>query len=71
MSLYFAIPQCMARPQLNIGDVYPRPNKLFPCKYDPPPYNGDLEIIQEVEGIIDNLIYDQGTETGFVLVQQS
>lgn len=55
---------------LNIGDEYNRPNNFFPCQQQSSP-GVDTELVEEVQGVIDTLIYDDGTETGYVLVQET
>jgi len=45
--------------------------------YSPPqsrevgPPAEDDEIIQEVAGVIDHLLYDEGTDSGFVLIEET
>ncbi len=36
-----------------------------------PPPAVSIEIIEETLGVFDNLLYDDGTETGFVLIQET
>ncbi len=69
MSFYINRPQCMGKTELNFGSEFSRPFKIFPCRQDPTP-GVDTELVEEVEGIFDALLYDQGDDAGFVLVQE-
>ena len=69
MSMFFARPQFIERIALNIGDEYHRPQNLFPG-VDPSP-GVDTEIVEEVPNTFDALVYDQGDDSGFVLVEES
>lgn len=70
MSIFLSRPQCANDVRLNIGDEYSRPNMLFPCDEGTSP-GIDTEIIEEIPDIFDALLYDQGDDAGFVLVQES
>lgn len=70
MSIYLSTPECFNDVKLTIGDAFNRPNDLHPCFQETSP-GVDTEIIEEVEGVFDALLYDQGTDAGFVLVQES
>jgi len=68
MSIFFNRPQHLVDLRLNIGDNYHRPQSLFFTQGTSP--GVDSEIIEEVAGIFDALLYDQGDDSGFVLVQE-
>ncbi len=63
-------PQCLKDIGLTIGDEYSQPNRLKICDEDVSP-GIDTEIVEETQGVIDALLYDDGTDAGFVLVQES
>ena len=69
MSLYYNRPQNVINFGLTIGDKFARPQRLFPTGSPSP--GVDTEIIEESAGIFDAMLYDQGTDAGFVLVQES
>lgn len=68
MSMFFARPQFIEKIALTIGDIYHRPQDLFPG-VDPSP-GVDTEIIEEVQNVFDALVYDQGDDSGFVRVEE-
>ncbi len=70
MSLYMMRPQCLKDIKLNIGDEFRQPNNLDSCDQGTSP-GIDTEIIEEVADVFDALLYDQGDDAGFVLVQES
>ena len=66
MSLFLARPQDFSNIRLNIGDEYGRPQNIFEETISP---GVDSEVVEETLGVFDALIFDDGTETGFVLVE--
>ena len=53
------------------SDRYPRPEKFFPCENGGTPPGLINEAIEEVSGTIDKLLYNTGTENGFILVKET
>lgn len=71
MSLYLMRPQCLNKIKLNIGEEHNSPQALNFCDKEGGPSPGiDTEIIEEVPDNFDALLYDQGTDAGFVLVEE-
>lgn len=64
----------MQRPQeiedilLNIGDQFGRPQNIFEANGISP--GVDSELVEEVAGLFDTLIYNDGVNNGFVLVEE-
>lgn len=52
-------------------DRYNRPQNLYPCQSAPEPPGPINEAIEEVSGTIDKLLYNTGTENGFILVKET
>ncbi len=69
MSIWMQRPQKISDIYLNIGDEYGRPQDIHEGEGGPSP-GVDSELIEEVPDVFDALLYDQGTDSGFVLVEE-
>lgn len=66
MSMFLERPQSIGGFLLNIGSEFGRPQNIFEEVGISP--GVDSELVEEILGVLDPLIYDDGVNTGFVLV---
>ena len=65
-------PECLNSFKLNVGSLYNNPESLRFCESSDEPSPGiDTELFEEVEGEFGAIIYDQGDDAGFVLVEET
>ncbi len=68
MSMFLQRPQNMDDIALDIGDEYNRPQNVHGVELGPA---GDNELIEETALNFSNLLYDAGTNNGFVLIEET
>lgn len=64
--MFLQRPQNMDDITLDIGDEYNRPQNIHLIETPPA---SDNELIEESVGAFNNLLYDDGTDNGFVLIE--